>query len=546
MKVFFYILFTFFTLLGHAQNKQGPQTKTSEESVISKQLDEIEMNVDADPKEKEMLLLRLKSQSEALKYNLGVLRCGNALMRLYSGQGRYREIIKLGDEMKKRITDKSDAKGVISTIYRMNGLALGYLGLDDAGQKDFRTAIKYAETIENRDYRFYLLSLCYQNMNVYFAKKQFENEKYKDSTVNILNKSQELAKQIRDNNGVVSNSLKYSQIAFNDMRLGIYYLQYTNIPGNLEKAEKYLLEGAKIYENKQYNPPPSEKVMMLNQLSWLYMEKKDYKTSIDYAKRALELDKKYKDPYNRVESYEFLASSYLETGEKEKSKFYMDKYTILKDSLSFADKMNADVSMKEMVSQVDSEHRLLSQRQWVLTGVVFFMLAIGAWLLWRRKNMALRKKYEKLIGQLKKEAQNGQLVATKAELITSQKNNIANETEKELLTRLEAFEKSKAFLKKDVTLTSISNMFNTNTKYLSEIIKIHRSQNFNNYINGLRIDYIVHKLYNEPEYRDYKISYLSEQCGFASYQVFVLAFRKQYGVTPSYFIHNLKSDHVME
>jgi YesN/AraC family two-component response regulator len=129
--------------------------------------------------------------------------------------------------------------------------------------------------------------------------------------------------------------------------------------------------------------------------------------------------------------------------------------------------------------------------------------------------------------------------------ITSNKNGIANETEKDLLARLENFENFELFLKKDITLTSVSTMFSTNTKYLSEIIKKYRSQNFNNYINSLRIDYIVHKLYSEPRYRDYKISYLADQCGFATYQVFILAFRKQNGVTPSYFIQNLKDDNVM-
>ncbi|WP_407648332.1 hypothetical protein [Chryseobacterium formosus] len=32
---------------------------------------------------------------------------------------------------------------------------------------------------------------------------------------------------------------------------------------------------------------------MLNQMSWLYMEKKEYQKSIDFAKRALELEKTF-------------------------------------------------------------------------------------------------------------------------------------------------------------------------------------------------------------------------------------------------------------
>ncbi|WP_260256382.1 helix-turn-helix domain-containing protein [Elizabethkingia miricola] len=37
------------------------------------------------------------------------------------------------------------------------------------------------------------------------------------------------------------------------------------------------------------------------------------------------------------------------------------------------------------------------------------------------------------------------------------------------------------------------------------------------------------------------MSYLAEECGYASSQVFINAFRKETGMTPSYFINGLKS-----
>ncbi|NHQ67331.1 helix-turn-helix transcriptional regulator, partial [Elizabethkingia miricola] len=46
-------------------------------------------------------------------------------------------------------------------------------------------------------------------------------------------------------------------------------------------------------------------------------------------------------------------------------------------------------------------------------------------------------------------------------------------------------------------------------------------------------------LYNNPLYREYKISYLAEECGYSSHQVFITAFRKETGMTPSYFIKQL-------
>ncbi len=539
MKVLLYILFIFSSLLGHAQNKQISPTR-SEESMIDQKLKDDELDLDGDPKKKEVLFLQLKQRSEELNYTRGILKSGNKLLRLYYDQGKYREVVELANGLKKRATDKKDPEGIASTIYRMNALALGSLGLDDASLKDFRTAIKYAETIENRDYRLYVLSLCYQNMNIYFAKKLFENKKYGDSTVHYLNRSQELAKQIRDDNGRVSNSWKYDLIAFTNLRLGMYYLQDTDTPGNLERAEKYLLEGAKIYENKEYDIPPTSKTIMLNQLSWLYLEKKDYQISIDHAKRAMELEKEYRDPYSRVESFEFLADSYLGSGEKEKSKYYMDRYTRLNDSLNFVDKKNANISMKEMVSEADSEHRLLSQRQWILISLLVLVI-INTVIFWRKRNKDLRHNYEQVIERLKQEplSKSDKLPASKA------KSDISDQTEKELLMKLEAFEDSVNFIRADFTIGHLSVKFGTNPRYLSQIIKEHRSNNFNNYINSLRINYIVNKLYNEPKYRDYKIAYLAEKCGFASSQVFIIAFRKVNGVTPSYFIRNLKDDDVL-
>ncbi|MCA6065988.1 helix-turn-helix transcriptional regulator [Chryseobacterium sp. RG1] len=119
---------------------------------------------------------------------------------------------------------------------------------------------------------------------------------------------------------------------------------------------------------------------------------------------------------------------------------------------------------------------------------------------------------------------------------------ISTETYNTILKKLSKFERSEKYLRKDINLTWLSNHLNTNTKYLSEVIKTHTEKNFSSYINGLRIRYIIKKLDEIPVYRDYKISYLAEECGYASSQVFAIAFKKETGVTPSYFIEQLKND----
>jgi len=49
-------------------------------------------------------------------------------------------------------------------------------------------------------------------------------------------------------------------------------------------------------------------------------------------------------------------------------------------------------------------------------------------------------------------------------------------------------------------------------------------------------------LYEEPKHREYKISYLAELCGFSSREVFTTIFKKETGISPSYFIDHLKND----
>lgn len=93
-----------------------------------------------------------------------------------------------------------------------------------------------------------------------------------------------------------------------------------------------------------------------------------------------------------------------------------------------------------------------------------------------------------------------------------------------------------------MSLSGLASYLDTNTKYLSEILKQYKGKKFCDYINGLRILYIMEILYKNPIYREYKISYLAESCGFGSREVFAVVFKKETGISPSYFINNLKRD----
>ena len=119
---------------------------------------------------------------------------------------------------------------------------------------------------------------------------------------------------------------------------------------------------------------------------------------------------------------------------------------------------------------------------------------------------------------------------------------MSKELEDELLVRLKKFEKTNKFLSKDISLGLLASYIDTNTKYLSELIKMHYNCNYNAYINNLRINYVITKLRNDPKYMTYKISYLAEISGFSSHSSFATVFKQITGNTPAVFIDFLKKE----
>lgn len=170
----------------------------------------------------------------------------------------------------------------------------------------------------------------------------------------------------------------------------------------------------------------------------------------------------------------------------------------------------------------------------------------------KRNNLALHSNYKSLIDKIQKQQKKKDETFLEQDFENTPEykepiknaNSITDGTFNTILRKIIKFENSDKYLRKDINLTWLSHHLNTNTKYLSEVIKVHRNKSFNNYINGLRIGYITKKLYENPVYREYKITYLAEECGYASPQVFVIAFKKETGVIPSYFIEKLKNQDI--
>ncbi len=162
--------------------------------------------------------------------------------------------------------------------------------------------------------------------------------------------------------------------------------------------------------------------------------------------------------------------------------------------------------------------------------------------------------YYKRIGrpgdELEKMTQNNELSAISIlPLNNLQKDNdkqtgriMSDEKERALLNKICEFENGKDFLESSFTIANMATLLETNSRYINYILQNYRQKSFSHYINSLRIKYCIKLLQENPEYLNYKISHLSDVCGYSSHSRFTHIFKKEVGISPSDFIARLSKE----
>ena len=100
------------------------------------------------------------------------------------------------------------------------------------------------------------------------------------------------------------------------------------------------------------------------------------------------------------------------------------------------------------------------------------------------------------------------------------------------------FEEKELFLNPKVSLNDLVIELNSNRTIVSNYINRSRAKNFNQYINELRINYLLKRFVDEPTIKKYTIDALAEETGFNSRKTFSDAFLEHTGFRPSNYIKN--------
>lgn len=310
-------------------------------------------------------------------------------------------------------------------------------------------------------------------------------------------------------------------------------------------------DSAKVYIEKVVNIPHLDTLVPrlygISQMSLgeIAYRKNDLKNANIHFKKALPIFEKDKYSEKLLKLYNLLANLYILQNNSKEALQYQEKETLQRDKLESSKVKTVDLTINEIEKErLESEKKHNNQKQIILyLGIIISLAFLFYYIYHQKKSKEQKILYQNIIDKLEDKLKESTQITTEYTTVSevvnnsSKEANISDIVEKNLLKKLSRFENSEKFTNSNLSLSMLATHLGTNTNYLSEVINKNKGKNFNTYINELRIDYICRKIINESEYKNYKISYLAESCGFSSHSVFTKTFKNITGISPSVFIN---------
>lgn len=354
----------------------------------------------------------------------------------------------------------------------------------------------------------------------------FAVSKQEEGKINLW-KSRTKLQQI-GNPKLASRSLQ-----FINLKLGDYYLSRNE----LDSARHYLFQNLKL--SKQLPSLSNVDVRAKNGLSKYYLQKKQPDSALFYISGFDKVFPKIKDVVLKKEVYKNLAQVHYAVNDLENYKTFNEQYLKLNDSIYELNKETM-VLLANEADNAEVENTGTNRSLWILVVLGVAIVGLAFTYAYHRK---VKKEYAQFQKIMKDLNEKEKFKTTEVQEVNPDNPYIISEkTEQIILYKLKKFEDAEKYINPKVSLQFLAKELDTNTKYLSEIINKKKGQNFNNYINELRINYIIRKLKSEPKYQNYKVSSLAEECGFNSRNTFTLAFKNTLGMSPANFVGFIKKE----
>lgn len=436
----------------------------------------------------------------------------------------------------------------------MDELAKANSYANDNNNSDQQSEIRYFIALLKNEIGEYKESLALFKENIaYYKSKVSETEDYKKkyiqtlyATGNQFNIIEEPDSALSYTNKAINLSLKTKDSIFYDRLIlsaaASYYRkkEYQSALNNIEayktiRKKKKKLDFADILRIENYygliNYSQGKKDAAIK--NFIKVD------SISHAHHFF--------PSTLKNNYEILIEYYRSKNNTDKQLEYIDKLLAFdkvldKDATYLSKKINDAYNTPNLILEkqkiIDALEKKNTNKKIVLSVLSILTVALLVLLVW---NYNRQKRYKKRFQEL---LQNSQLKKSenfiKDDTIDKIDLGISEDIVDDLLHKLEDFEEQQGFLQMDLSVNSLSKQFETNTKYFSKIINTYKNKSFTNYINELRIQYLIKELKTNSKFRKYTIKAIANEIGFNTTEAFSKSFYKVTQLHPSYFIKNLE------
>ncbi len=474
------------------------------------------------------------------KYAAGIIKSNIYLAKNLLEIGAYTQALKCLDVVTAQKSFKDNLISQVET-HRIKGRAYGMLKLYDNSITEFKKQLELSAKIEDDEKRVLSTFWAHENLSHIYSTINLS-----DSAFSHLNHQIILLKNLPEEASFYSLSSTYVQLAKEHIK-----------DGHLQKAEDFLNRSMALLTKYE----ATYLFSTFEQYGNLELSKGNLKLAETYFRKGLQNTLDLKDKDAEMHFYDIISDFYFDHNlSKQEANLFLAKHKKLKDSLDQKNRLALNIGLKQITDLKDHELKQKDKTKTLILilGSVLFLLGVLYFAFSKRKHQKNIEHFQKVLTDLDEklkikrefidQLQRQELVVPKVISANSKTDAsviINEETEKKLLLKLQEFEESTLFTENTISLSTLSTYCETNSKYLSYAINTYKKKDFNNYINELRVNYIIQKLKDVPIYRKYKIAVLAEEAGFSSQNKFSTVFKKVTSISPSVFIACLeKSEEV--
>lgn len=283
----------------------------------------------------------------------------------------------------------------------------------------------------------------------------------------------------------------------------------------------------------------------LSELADMYEEHAMLDSAMYFLQRYDSVANHYKISNMQVDVQRLYMRVYIRKGDAQKALYYQERYTKMRDSLlntrAFLNKARKfeEEDTRRTDRRIETLQFTVSRQQLILIiiGVILLLAIAFAIVILRQKrrlDTSFRQLYEK----------NRELMALGAEKPAAIQEAVtdapADEEGKnphsELAARiLKVMENPDVWSAPDFSLQRLAELTESNTRYVSQAINDTFGKNFRSFTNEYRINEAMRRISDEENFGHLTMQSISESVGFRSSSNFIAAFKKQTGLTPSFF-----------